>query len=84
MGKDLADNLTEFKASGKEWRTPPLWGIGLANVVSDESNFLHDGRAKNILEAILWHGGEAEKSKKQILKLSLKELDQLLKFIKSL
>lgn len=84
MGKDLADNLTEFKASGKEWRTPPLWGIGLANVVSDESNFLHDGRAKNILEAILWHGGEAEQSKKQILKLSLKELDQLLKFVKSL
>jgi CxxC motif-containing protein (DUF1111 family) len=84
MGKDLADNLTEFKASGKEWRTPPLWGIGLSNVVSDESNFLHDGRARNILEAILWHGGEAEQSKKQILKLSLKELDQLLKFVKSL
>lgn len=84
MGKDLADNLSEFNATGAEWRTPPLWGIGLTKLVSGQTHFLHDGRARNILEAILWHGGEAEESKKKILKLSLVELEYLLKFIKSL
>ena len=84
MGKDLADNLSEFNATGSEWRTPPLWGIGLTKSVSGQSHFLHDGRARNILEAILWHGGESEDSKNKILKLSLVEVENLLKFIKSL
>ena len=84
MGEDLADNLSEFNATGIEWRTPPLWGIGLTNVVNGHTNFLHDGRAQNILEAILWHGGEAENSKNKILKLSLSEVDQLVRFINSL
>ena len=84
MGEDLADNLSEFNATGSEWRTPPLWGIGLTNVVNGHTNFLHDGRAQNILEAILWHGGEAENSKNKILKLSLSEVDQLVRFINSL
>ena len=84
MGKDLADNLSEFNATGTEWRTPPLWGIGLAKTVNGHENFLHDGRAKNILEAILWHGGEAENSKNKILKLSLTEVNQLISFIRSL
>ena len=84
MGKDLADNLNEYNAMGNEWRTPPLWGIGLTRTVNGHENFLHDGRAQNILEAILWHGGEGEKSKNKILKLSLSEVDQLLKFIRSL
>jgi len=69
---------------GNEWRTPPLWGIGLTRTVNGHENFLHDGRARNILEAILWHGGEAEESKKKILKLSLVEVEYLLKFIESL
>ena len=84
MGKDLADNLNEYNAMGNEWRTPPLWGIGLTRTVNGHENFLHDGRARNILEAILWHGGEAEESKKKILKLSLVGVEYLLKFIESL
>jgi CxxC motif-containing protein (DUF1111 family) len=59
MGPGLADNRTEFAASGRDWRTPPLWGIGLTQAVSGHTQFLHDGRARNLLEAVLWHGGEA-------------------------
>ena len=84
MGEGLADNNKEFLAEGKEWRTQPLWGIGLTKVVNGHTNFLHDGRARSILEAILWHGGEAEDSRDQILKLSEQELSNLLLFINSL
>ncbi|MGH8426104.1 MAG: di-heme oxidoredictase family protein, partial [Pseudomonas fluorescens] len=56
MGDGLADNRTEFQASGRDWRTPPLWGIGLTQAVSGHTQFLHDGRARNLLEAVLWHG----------------------------
>ena len=84
MGPGLADENTEFLADGSEWRTQPLWGIGLTKEVSGHTNFLHDGRAKNILEAILWHGGEAERSKNKILKLSKIEINQLIDFIESL
>ena len=59
MGSGLADHRPEFLASGSEWRTPPLWGIGLTQTVNGHTYFLHDGRARNLLEAILWHGGEA-------------------------
>lgn len=63
MGAGLADNAPDFEASGSEWRTQPLWGIGLINTVNKHTNLMHDGRARNVTEAILWHGGEAEKAK---------------------
>jgi CxxC motif-containing protein (DUF1111 family) len=59
MGEGLADNRPEARATGREWRTPPLWGIGLTRQVSGHTYFLHDGRARSLLEAVLWHGGEA-------------------------
>lgn len=84
MGEDLADNRPDFLATGTEWRTPPLWGIGLTPLVNGHSNLLHDGRARNTLEAIMWHGGEAENQKQQVKKLSKKERDDLVKFVNSL
>ena len=60
MGEGLADGRPEGVAERREWRTPPLWGIGLTETVSGHTYFLHDGRARNLLEAILWHGGEAQ------------------------
>lgn len=84
MGEDLADNRGEFLANGREWKTRPLWGIGLTAVTSGHTSFLHDGRARNVTEAILWHGGEAEKSKKGFIELSTKDREALLKFINSL
>lgn len=84
MGYELADNRTEFQANGREWKTRPLWGIGLTAVTSGHTSFLHDGRARNLTEAILWHGGEAEKSRDDFKKLSASERDLLLKFVQSL
>ncbi|NQY05249.1 MAG: c-type cytochrome [Flavobacteriaceae bacterium] len=84
MGDDLADNRPDFMATGREWRTQPLWGIGLISTVNEHTNFLHDGRARSIEEAILWHGGEAEKSKQEFMKLSVKERKQLIDFVNSL
>ncbi len=84
MGADLADNTPDFKATGNEWRTPPLWGIGLFETVNGHTNLLHDGRARNIEEAILWHGGEAQQSKAAFMKLAVTERTKLIDFIKSL
>lgn len=84
MGEGLADNRPEGVASGREWRTPPLWGIGLTEVVSGHTTLLHDGRARNILEAILWHGGEAEHAKQQVVNMSADERSALLAFLNSL
>jgi len=84
MGDDLADNRPDFEASGNEWRTPPLWGIGLVKNVNGHTRYLHDGRARNLEEAILWHGGEAEKSQKAFLTLSKTERENVLKFLNSL
>lgn len=84
MGADLADNAVDFKASGSEWRTPPLWGIGLLQIVNGHTNLMHDGRAKNVEEAILWHGGEGQKAKDKYKKLSVTERQDLLAFINSL
>ena len=84
MGPELADNRPEFLANGQEWRTSPLWGIGLTELVNGHSNYLHDGRARNLLEAILWHGGEAEKSREFVKKLSQAEREALIAFLKSL
>ena len=84
MGEGLADNRPEALANGREWRTPALWGIGLTPVVNGHSQYLHDGRARNLLEAILWHGGEAEASKQAVVDMSDDERSQLLEFIESL
>ena len=84
MGIGLADNAPDFEASGLEWRTQPLWGIGLINTVNKHTNLLHDGRARNVTEAILWHGGEAEKAKNSFKQLTTKQRNQLLEFIDSL
>lgn len=84
MGEDLSDNRPSFSAEGNEWRTPPLWGIGLTQVVNPKATFLHDGRAKTIEEAILWHGGEAEASKEYVRKLSKEDRAALLAFIQAL
>ena len=84
MGDDLADNRPEFQANGNEWKTRPLWGIGLTTLTSGNTSFLHDGRAHNLIEAILWHGGEAEKSREDFRKLSAKDREALLRFIESL
>ncbi len=84
MGEGLADNRPDFLADGQEWKTRPLWGIGLTQVVNGHTNFLHDGRARNIMEAILWHGGEAEESKIMFKNLSTEGREDLLAFINSL
>ncbi len=60
MGFELADSRPDYEASGTEWRTPPLWGIGLTPAVLGTQAYLHDGRARTLEEAVLWHGGEAE------------------------
>lgn len=84
MGEGLADNRPEFSANGREWRTPPLWGIGLTKTVSGHSHFLHDGRARTLLEAILWHGGEAETAKQNVVMMSSADRKKLIKFLESL
>ena len=84
MGPDLADNRSDFRASGREWRTPPLWGIGLVRRVNGHTNFLHDGRARNLMEAILWHGGEAEVSRQAVEQMSKAKRDALIAFLESL
>lgn len=83
MGEGLADNRPAFSATGKEWRTPPLWGIGLTRVVNSKATFLHDGRAKTPEEAVLWHGGEAEKSKEGFRNLSKQDREALIAFLNS-
>lgn len=84
MGPGLADNRPDHRASGSEWRTAPLWGIGLTNTVNGHNNFLHDGRARNLNEAILWHGGEAEGVINNFKNLSKPDRDAVLKFLNSL
>jgi CxxC motif-containing protein (DUF1111 family) len=84
MGAGLADNRTDFLATGTEWRTPSLWGIGLLTKVNGTAFYLHDGRARTVTEAILWHGGEAEKAKNNFTQLSKSDREALLKFIQSL
>ncbi len=84
MGKGLSDGRQEGKATGKEWRTAPLWGIGLTPVVNKHSFYLHDGRARNLLEAIIWHGGEAEKQRSLVLQLNKQQRHDLIRFVESL
>lgn len=84
MGSALADNRPDFLATGSEWRTAPLWGIGLIHVVNGHSFLLHDGRARNVEEAILWHSGESETSSEDFKKLNKTDRDALIKFVESL
>lgn len=84
MGQGLADNRPEARATGQEWRTPPLWGIGLTQRVSGHSYFLHDGRARNLLEAVLWHGGEAQAQRDEVIEMPKADRDALIRFLESL
>lgn len=84
MGDGLSDNRPDYLATGKEWKTRPLWGIGLTQLINGHTHFLHDGRAKNLTEAILWHGGEAQKAKEDFKKLSEKDRQALLDFLNTL
>ena len=84
LGDGLADGRPEALADGREWRTAPLWGIGLTQRVSGHAAFLHDGRARTLLEAILWHGGEAQSQRDAVIGLSTAERRQLLRFVASL
>lgn len=84
MGEELADHRPDFVATGVEWRTPPLWGVGLTAVVHGEVFLLHDGRARGLLEAVLWHGGEAETSRELVRALSRDDREALLAFLESL
>ncbi|NJN23690.1 MAG: c-type cytochrome, partial [Acaryochloridaceae cyanobacterium RL_2_7] len=84
MGNGLADNRPDFEASGNEWRTPPLWGVGLVKNVNKHTFYLHDGRARNLTEAVLWHGGEAAQSQKAFTEFSTSDREALITFLESL
>ena len=84
MGEDLADGVGDFIANEQEWRTPPLWGIGLFQTVNRHTQLLHDGRARNVEEAILWHGGEAEIAKQNFMNYTAEERQLVIDFINTL
>ncbi|MEM9013335.1 MAG: di-heme oxidoredictase family protein [Pseudomonadota bacterium] len=84
MGEGLADHRPEGRANGREWRTPPLWGIGLTETVSGHSFFLHDGRARSLLEAVLWHGGEAQAARDRVVAMPPGDRAHLIRFLESL
>lgn len=84
MGEGLADGRPDYAATGREWRTPPLWGLGLIEKVNGHQFLLHDGRARGVAEAILWHGGEAEVSREAFRKMEKRDRDALIAFLMSL
>jgi CxxC motif-containing protein (DUF1111 family) len=84
MGDGLSDHRPVFDATGNDWRTPPLWGIGLVSRVNGHTFFLHDGRARNLTEAILWHGGEAQTARENFRNMSKSDRDALMAFLNSL
>lgn len=84
MGPELADGRPDYAANGFEWRTPPLWGVGLSVVVNGHMNLLHDGRARSVEEAILWHGGEAEASREMFKTMTHGDRAALVAFVLSL
>ncbi len=84
MGPDLADGAPDGLATGREWRTPPLWGIGLFETVNGHTRYLHDGRARDLAEAILWHGGEAARARAAFTALSAADRADLIAFLRSL
>jgi CxxC motif-containing protein (DUF1111 family) len=84
MGPALADGRPDGLATGSEWRTAPLWGIGLVSIVNRHTRVLHDGRARGLAEAILWHGGEARASRERFRTLPAHERRDLVAFLESL
>ncbi len=84
MGPGLADDRPEENATGTEWRTAPLWGIGLTETVSGQQSYLHDGRARSLLEAVLWHGGEAETQKRAVIDMPPADRAALIRYLESL
>ncbi len=84
MGEELADGRPDFEAGPRDWRTPPLWGLGLSETVTGSTAMLHDGRARNTTEAILWHGGEAAVARDAFARMSQADRDALLKFLASI
>ena len=79
---DMGDGLAD--GTGREWRTAPLWGLGLTQTVNPDAGFLHDGRARTILEAVLWHGGEAQAARDAVINMSVSDREALLAFLESL
>ncbi|TYB83346.1 di-heme oxidoredictase family protein [Maritimibacter fusiformis] len=84
MGPGLADNRREGRADGQEWRTAPLWGIGMTETVSGHTYFLHDGRARSLLEAVLWHAGEAQAARDTVVEMPPEDRAALIRFLESL
>jgi CxxC motif-containing protein (DUF1111 family) len=84
MGPGLADGRPDGEATGREWRTAPLWGIGLQSTVNKHTRFLHDGRARNLEEAILWHGGEAKAAQEEYVQMPGEDRKALLAYLRSL
>ena len=84
MGEELADHRPDFQASGRDWRTPPLWGLGLSATVNGNANLLHDGRARNVAEAILWHGGEGSVSREVFRAMTRADREAMVQFLQSL
>ena len=84
MGAGLADGRPDFKAGPRDWRTPPLWGIGLSKQVNGSTHLLHDGRTRNVLEAILWHGGEAQALRERFAGFTKAQREDLIAFVNAL
>ncbi len=84
MGEDLADGRPDFKAGPRDWRTTPLWGLGLSATVNGNSALMHDGRARNVMEAILWHGGEASAARDTFAKMPKADRDALIKYVEAI
>lgn len=84
MGEGLADGITEHQAGPRDWRTAPLWGLGLVGLIAGEEQYLHDGRARTLQEAILWHGGEAERARERFVALTPQARQALLEYLRSL
>ena len=83
LGPGLADNFPQGNASGQEWRTAPLWGVGLLSSINSNVRYLHDGRARSIAEAILWHGGQGAPSRDRFKQLSAADRQSLIDFVNS-
>jgi CxxC motif-containing protein (DUF1111 family) len=83
MGPELADNFPQGNASGQDWRTAPLWGLGLLSSINPNVRYLHDGRARSIEEAILWHSGQGASTRDRFKQLSADDRQSLIDFVNS-
>ena len=84
MGDGLADGRPDFKAGSRDWRTAPLWGLGLSRTVNGSVALLHDGPARSVIEAILWHGGEAQQSREAFVNMPKEDRSALVRFVESI